>query len=258
MDVLEALIGLAAFAGSFICIILLIVAAIRKRPKKKLVISFLVCSFLFYGALGMSGSDTQTAEDSPDSSATLSINTPPAQETARGALPSKTSEQPEKITEAPAHTNTESIIAEFPATQSPTPEVTPTPKPVPTPTPTPKPTSTPKPEPTPTQTQKPEPAKPESTPNEQATLNVASTGSGQEGGTQPAHNSEGNANNFNTYDNEQQQQTSAQWVLNTNTRKIHYPSCSSVSRIAPRNYKTSNASESELLAQGYTVCGRCH
>ena len=67
----------------------------------------------------------------------------------------------------------------------------------------------------------------------------------------------GNENNFNTYDNKEQQQTTANYVLNTNTMKIHYPSCSSVAKIAPQNYSTSNQSVAELQAQGYTTCGRC-
>lgn len=37
-----------------------------------------------------------------------------------------------------------------------------------------------------------------------------------------------NSSNFNTYDNPEQQQTSAAYVLNTNTQKFHYPSCKSV------------------------------
>ena len=52
--------------------------------------------------------------------------------------------------------------------------------------------------------------------------------------------------------------TTASYVLNTNTMKIHYPSCSQVKKIAPQNYATSNATEAELLAQGYTTCGVCH
>ena len=68
----------------------------------------------------------------------------------------------------------------------------------------------------------------------------------------------GNADNFNTYDNSDQQKTEAKRVLNTSSMKIHYPSCSQVKKIAPHNYATSNASEAELLAQGYTTCGVCH
>jgi len=68
----------------------------------------------------------------------------------------------------------------------------------------------------------------------------------------------GNADNFFTYDNEEQQQTGAKWVLNTNTMKIHYSNCDEVRKIAPQNFQPSNESESDLLAQGYTTCGKCH
>ena len=47
------------------------------------------------------------------------------------------------------------------------------------------------------------------------------------------------------------------YVLNKNTKKIHYPSCSSVAKIKPKNYAESNKSVSELMAQGYSPCGIC-
>lgn len=65
-------------------------------------------------------------------------------------------------------------------------------------------------------------------------------------------------NNFNTYDNDEQQQTTETYVLNTNTRKFHYPSCRSVPRIAPQNYSTSSNTRDELIAQGYDPCGICN
>lgn len=68
----------------------------------------------------------------------------------------------------------------------------------------------------------------------------------------------GDANNFNTYDNPDQQKTDSQWVLNTKSMKIHYPTCREVKKIAPQNYSVSNLSEAELKAQGYTTCGVCH
>lgn len=68
---------------------------------------------------------------------------------------------------------------------------------------------------------------------------------------------DGNGENFNTYDNPEQQETSATYVLNTNTMKIHHPSCSSVAKIAPHNYATSNLSIDELKEQGYEPCKRC-
>lgn len=81
------------------------------------------------------------------------------------------------------------------------------------------------------------------------------------GGSTSANNpggGTGNADNFYTWDNPDQQNTSAKWVLNNGTMKIHYPNCPDVRRIAPQNYATSNLSESELILQGYTTCGRCH
>lgn len=66
-----------------------------------------------------------------------------------------------------------------------------------------------------------------------------------------------NGNNFNTYDNAEQQQTSATFVLNTSTLKIHYPNCKDVKKIAPQNYSTSNLSLEELKSQGYSTCGHC-
>lgn len=84
------------------------------------------------------------------------------------------------------------------------------------------------------------------------------TGGSSAGGNNLGGGGSGNADNFDTWDNPDQQNTSAKWVLNTSTLKIHYPSCPEVRRIAPHNYSTSNLDEAELLVQGYTTCGRCH
>lgn len=67
----------------------------------------------------------------------------------------------------------------------------------------------------------------------------------------------GNGSNFDTYDNPEQQQTSASYVLNTNTGKFHKPSCSSVAKIAPQNYATANDRDS-IIAQGYVPCKKCN
>lgn len=47
------------------------------------------------------------------------------------------------------------------------------------------------------------------------------------------------------------------YVLNTNTMKIHYPSCSSVDQIKPENYAETTDIE-DALAAGYEPCGRCN
>lgn len=93
--------------------------------------------------------------------------------------------------------------------------------------------------------------------NEASTNNAAmNSGNADSSDTDESSNS-GNGNSFNTYNNAEQQQTSDTYVLNTNTMKIHRPSCYSVKKIAPGNYSTSNLSIEELEAQGYSRCGNC-
>lgn len=47
------------------------------------------------------------------------------------------------------------------------------------------------------------------------------------------------------------------YVLNTNTRKFHLPSCSSAEDILPANRQDYTGTRDELIAQGYAPCGRC-
>lgn len=68
----------------------------------------------------------------------------------------------------------------------------------------------------------------------------------------------GNADNFNTYDIPEQQQTSETYVLNTNTQKFHRPSCNEVKKIAPENYATSSESRDSIIAQKYKACKKCN
>lgn len=142
-----------------------------------------------------------------------------------------------------------------------TPELTdsqlpPTAKPTESPSPTPEPNSSPTetaaPEPTPTETPAPtstpspttEPTKTPDTGNTEVSGNTESSGSG-------------NKNNFDTYNNTEQQNTEDTWVLNKSSMKIHYPSCKSVPKIAPKNYATSSESLDNLKSKGYTTCGNC-
>jgi len=67
----------------------------------------------------------------------------------------------------------------------------------------------------------------------------------------------GNADNFNTYNNPDQQQTEETYVLNTDSKKIHHPTCDYVAKIAPKNYATSSKSVISLEAQGYSKCKKC-
>ncbi len=67
----------------------------------------------------------------------------------------------------------------------------------------------------------------------------------------------GGDSNFNTYDNPEQQQTSASYVLNTSSKKFHLPNCDSVVKISPQNYATGNDRDA-LIAQGYKPCKKCN
>lgn len=64
--------------------------------------------------------------------------------------------------------------------------------------------------------------------------------------------------NFDTYNNPSQQQTSSDYVLNTNTMKFHFPSCDDVPKIAPENYATFDGARDDVLNQGYSPCGHCN
>lgn len=48
------------------------------------------------------------------------------------------------------------------------------------------------------------------------------------------------------------------YVLNTNTKKFHYPTCSSVGDMSPKNRSDVSMSREEIIAQGYVPCKRCN
>lgn len=52
-------------------------------------------------------------------------------------------------------------------------------------------------------------------------------------------------------------ETEQNYVLNTNSKKIHLPTCSSVSSISDKNKKEYFGILSDLLNGGYTKCGAC-
>ena len=47
------------------------------------------------------------------------------------------------------------------------------------------------------------------------------------------------------------------YILNTNSKKIHYADCESVNKMSAKNKAESNESRSELIAKGYSPCGIC-
>ncbi len=48
------------------------------------------------------------------------------------------------------------------------------------------------------------------------------------------------------------------YIVNTNTGKFHYPSCSSVKKMKESNKMFFNGTRDELITQGYDPCGNCH
>jgi DNA-entry nuclease len=51
---------------------------------------------------------------------------------------------------------------------------------------------------------------------------------------------------------------SATYILNTNTKVFHYPTCSSVKQMSEKNKKSYNGTRSEAIDLGYKPCGRCN
>lgn len=51
---------------------------------------------------------------------------------------------------------------------------------------------------------------------------------------------------------------SADYVLNTNSKKFHYPDCSSVDQMSDQNKKYFSGTREEVIAMGYQPCGRCN
>ena len=48
------------------------------------------------------------------------------------------------------------------------------------------------------------------------------------------------------------------YVLNTNSKKFHYPTCSSVGDMSPKNRSDVSMSRDEIIAQGFVPCKRCN
>lgn len=52
--------------------------------------------------------------------------------------------------------------------------------------------------------------------------------------------------------------TGTEYILNTNTKKFHYPSCSSVKQMKASNKKEYTGSRDDLIVQGYDPCKKCN
>ena len=77
---------------------------------------------------------------------------------------------------------------------------------------------------------------------EQKTATVTSTPSPEPEKQEPATGSEA---------------SQADYILNTNTKKFHYPTCSSVNDMKEKNKQEFFGTRDETIALGYSPCGRC-
>ena len=99
------------------------------------------------------------------------------------------------------------------------------------------------------------------------TINYADGSSslnGSAGTTTPSGGSSGSSNSGSSGSGTSQTENTTRdpnndvaYVLNTNSKKFHYPTCSSAKQISEKNYAESNKSRDELIADGYDPCGRC-
>lgn len=48
------------------------------------------------------------------------------------------------------------------------------------------------------------------------------------------------------------------YILNTNTKKFHYPSCSSVKEMKAKNKQAYTGNREDVISQGYAPCKRCN
>ena len=54
-----------------------------------------------------------------------------------------------------------------------------------------------------------------------------------------------------------QKSSDVTYVLNTNTKKFHYPTCPSVDQMKDKNKKYFSGTRDEVIDMGYEPCGRC-
>ena len=87
-------------------------------------------------------------------------------------------------------------------------------------------------------------------------FNITSNGSGQE--TTRSSPSQTEAVVESQVEQPDQQVQSASYIANKNTKKFHYPSCSSVSDMKEKNKLYYEGSRDDLINQGYVPCKRCN
>lgn len=52
--------------------------------------------------------------------------------------------------------------------------------------------------------------------------------------------------------------TQTEYILNTNSKVFHYPSCKSVDKMKEKNKKNFVGTRDEAISGGYKSCGNCH
>ena len=108
--------------------------------------------------------------------------------------------------------------------------------PRPTPKPTPMPTPTPRPTPKPTPLPSPSPTVGDGVLDVPPSVILSEGAAEVEGSSEPT----------------------VTYVLNLNTKKFHYPDCSSVEQIKPKNYEAFTGSREEVIARGFVPCKNCN
>ena len=58
-------------------------------------------------------------------------------------------------------------------------------------------------------------------------------------------------------ENDDNESSGTTYILNTNSKKFHYPTCSSAEAISEKNRGEYTGDREDLIAQGYSPCGRC-
>lgn len=212
-----AIIGLAGFFGLLVFLIQLIIHAVKKTPMKSDKAGMLLCVVLFGAGVAMTPESTERDN-------TRQASDKSGESVMQVDVPNKPNTL--KTPEPPVDQSTDKSISISDVSEPQELEVS-----------------------NPAQPLSPDP---QSDPQETKPQKLRPTPD-----SKPSGGGNGNADNFNTYDNSAQQDTEDKWVLNTNTMKIHYPSCNEVKKIAPKNYSTSNEDKDSLIARGYSMCGRC-
>lgn len=96
----------------------------------------------------------------------------------------------------------------------------------------------------------------------QENTNTSGAGSPQENtdipGTDASQNSSSDSVENTNSDVNHAEPPAADYVLNTNTGKFHYPNCSSVQEMAEHNKLYYSGSREDVIAMGYVPCKRCN